>query len=213
MPTIIESPSNMYLRSNRSSPRLLAVGLCVLLCMHKVTCQVISDDSIVFSTMAGWKDMRSCVTCAFGGVSCSSEVLKRAGCETNKCLCKSSLLGEVVKDIGELALSYCSNYDDQKTATSFMLAYCSQKGYTSIGSVVEAPETTGQATETIGAFIATTTVTAVVTVLVSAAPMQRALHHSFVLVSAVMMAVLGSGLWFVKNQRLMGDDFARHHDA
>ncbi|KAI1116510.1 hypothetical protein F5Y14DRAFT_449023 [Nemania sp. NC0429] len=80
--------------------------------------QAIQDDSIAYTTLSGWGDMR-----AFG-------------CKTNACLCRPITLEEGVEFIDQKVVSLCSNYDDQKTATDFLLRYCSNHGYTSVGTPV-----------------------------------------------------------------------------
>jgi hypothetical protein len=113
------------------------------------------------TTQAGWNHLRACVKCllVFNAGICNVGMLVAniVGCETNNCLCRPSILGEAIEVFGDEALQLCSNYDDQRTATSFLSQYCANKGYTSIEypSTVAA-ETTGASTVTAPVF---TTVT------------------------------------------------------
>ncbi|KAI0424825.1 hypothetical protein F5Y09DRAFT_347339 [Xylaria sp. FL1042] len=99
--------------------------------------QAIPDDSVLNFSICGAGDFLNGVV----------------DCETNACLCRPSTLEEGVEFIDEKVMSLCSNYDDQSTATDFLLRYCSAHGNTSVGT----------AAEPTGAFLtATVTVTQIV---------------------------------------------------
>ncbi|CAG9988721.1 unnamed protein product [Clonostachys byssicola] len=115
--------------------------------------QALDKDEVVWTTQSGWKDMKTCAKCKFDYLFCNwpGSLQGDIGCSTNACMCRASTLGQTLKKVSESVLSACSNYDDQRDATSFLIAYCSDKGYTSIGSAVIASST--------GAFTVTETVT------------------------------------------------------
>ncbi|KAI9148170.1 rhamnogalacturonyl hydrolase [Paramyrothecium foliicola] len=50
-------------------------------------------------------------------------------------------LGEAIDVIDEEVVSACSNYDDQRAATSFLKAYCSGRGFSSIANAIPATTT------------------------------------------------------------------------
>jgi hypothetical protein len=127
--------------------------------------QAVDKDEVVWTTQSGWNDMKTCAKCKFDYLFCNwpGNLQGDIGCSTNACMCRASTLGQTLKKVSDSVLSACSNYDDQRDATSFLIAYCSDKGYTSIGSAVIASST--------GAFTVTETVTVSVvtqTVFVSA---------------------------------------------
>lgn len=115
--------------------------------------QAVDKDQVVWTTQSGWKDMKTCAKCNFDYLFCNwpGNLQGDIGCSTNACMCRASTLGQTLKKVSDSVLSACSNYDDQRDATSFLIAYCSDKGYTSIGSAVIASST--------GAFTVTETVT------------------------------------------------------
>lgn len=127
--------------------------------------QAVDKDEVVWTTQSGWNDLKTCAKCKFDYLFCNwpGNLQGDIGCSTNACMCRASTLGQTLKKVSDSVLSACSNYDNQRDATSFLIAYCSDKGYTSIGSAVIASST--------GAFTVTETVTVSVvtqTVLVSA---------------------------------------------
>ncbi|KAJ8132764.1 hypothetical protein O1611_g863 [Lasiodiplodia mahajangana] len=126
-------------------------------CARYAAAQVIEDASIVYTTVGGWDDMRACARCPFQvryNICGAGDFLNDAiGCMTNACLRRASTLEEAVEFIDERVISLCSNYDDQSTASEFLVRYCSTHGYTSVGTA---------ATPT-GAFL-TTTVTVTKTI-------------------------------------------------
>ncbi|KAI0112525.1 hypothetical protein GGR51DRAFT_557108 [Nemania sp. FL0031] len=103
-----------------------------------VAAQVIEDDSIVYTTVSGWEDMRACARCPFRvtyNICGAGDFVNDAiGCVTNACLCRASTLEQAIEFVDEKVLSLCSNYDDQSTASEFLLRYCSTHGYTSVGT-------------------------------------------------------------------------------
>ncbi|CAH0046620.1 unnamed protein product [Clonostachys solani] len=105
--------------------------------------QAVNNDEVVWTTQSGWNDMKKCARCKFDYVFCNwpGSLQGDIGCNTNACMCRASTLGQTLKKVSDSVLSACSNYDDQRDATSFLIAYCSDKGYTSIGSAVIASST------------------------------------------------------------------------
>ncbi|KAJ3578501.1 hypothetical protein NPX13_g2065 [Xylaria arbuscula] len=158
--------ATMRTRTHRSlkrvSPKTLLLQV-LLLSLGTASAQAISDDSIVYTTLSGWNDMRACARCPFQvnfSICGAGDVLNDVlGCQTNACLCRPSTLGEAVEVIDEKVISLCSNYDDQSTATDFLLRYCSEHGYTSVETAAASP--TG------ASLTAITTVTATVTEIVA----------------------------------------------
>lgn len=160
-----------------ATPRLLVAFpfaiLLLLLLVGPRHCvgQAIDADQIIFTTQPGWVDMKACAKCPFlinfSVCNVGNDISNRVGgCLTNACLCRASTLGQAVDILGEEVLSLCSNYDDQRTATSFLLAYCSVHGYTSVGSAVLTTETGAC---TVAAVTQTVTVATTVTVSGAAA--------------------------------------------
>ncbi|KAI0509192.1 hypothetical protein F5B22DRAFT_649241 [Xylaria bambusicola] len=136
----------------------------LILALCTASAQIISDDSIVYTTLAGWRDMRACAQCPFRGNAhdCHGELVDVVvGCQTNACLCRPSTLEQAVDSIDEQVLSLCSNYEDQRTATDFLLRYCSDHGYTSVATASVSP--TGACLTAAAAAAATVTVTEIVT--------------------------------------------------
>lgn len=178
-----------------AAPRLLVTShLTILLLLlltdaRRCTAQAINADQIIFTTQPGWIDMRSCARCPFvvdfGVCNIGNDISGRAGCNTNACLCRPSTLGEAVSILGSEVLALCSNYDDQRTATSFLIAYCSAHGYTSVGSAVFATET-GACTIT----AATRTVTVTATIRVSGAAAFPMWSSGIFLVTVSALALL-----------------------
>ncbi|KAI3335436.1 hypothetical protein F4824DRAFT_156785 [Ustulina deusta] len=130
----------------RPNPALELVSLSItqlLISARNVAAQAIPDDSIVYTTLSGWGDMRACARCPFqvnfGLCSVGDALNDELGCMTNACLCRPSTLEEAVEFIDERVISLCSNYDDQATATSFLLRYCSAHGYTSVATATSPP--------------------------------------------------------------------------
>jgi FtsH-binding integral membrane protein len=158
----------------------------ILICASlSVDAQQIESDTIDFTTIQIWDDLRSCLkdvfnTCGFLG-GCRDNVALEVGCQTNACLCRASTLGEAVEDAMDLSMSYCSNYDDQSSATSILTSYCSVRGYTSI--VAPTIVTTGASTVTITTAESTETVTATATVT-TAVPTETVIVSSSALLSA-----------------------------
>ena len=107
--------------------RIVIIWLSLWSCL--VHSQVIDPDTIVFTTIAIWPDLRSCLQCCF---QCNGAVQYYVGCTTNACLCRPDTLGQAVAFIGPLALSECSDFQDSSSAISILTAYCAAKGYTSI---------------------------------------------------------------------------------
>uniref|UniRef100_A0A0B7KEP4 Extracellular membrane protein CFEM domain-containing protein n=1 Tax=Bionectria ochroleuca TaxID=29856 RepID=A0A0B7KEP4_BIOOC len=107
--------------------------------------QAVDKDEVVWTTQSGWNDMKTCAKCKFDYLFCNwpGNLQGDIGCSTNACMCRASTLGQTLKKVSDSVLSACSNYDDQRDATSFLIAYCSDKGYTSIGSAVIASSTDG----------------------------------------------------------------------
>ena len=163
----------------RSLAQLPVFVVIFVAAIQKCIAQVVQDDAIVYTTQPGWIDMRVCAKCPFGvnDGRCAyvSKINDRIGCDTNACLCRASTLGQAVGWVAEDVLSICSNYDDQATATNFLLAYCSDKGYTAVGSSVPA-ETTGASSLTATATV-TKAVVATKTVILSAAASSRHKHN------------------------------------
>ncbi|KAI1360337.1 hypothetical protein F5Y08DRAFT_343771 [Xylaria arbuscula] len=165
----------MRIRTHRSlkraSPKTLLLQV-LLLSLGTASAQAISDDSIVYTTLSGWNDMRACARCPFQvnfSICGAGDVLNDVlGCQTNACLCRPSTLGEAVEVIDEKVISLCSNYDDQSTATDFLLRYCSEHGYTSVETAAASP--TG------ASLTAITTVTATVTEIVATQTIFRSIE-------------------------------------
>ncbi|KAH7310627.1 hypothetical protein B0I35DRAFT_463237 [Stachybotrys elegans] len=111
--------------------------------------QAIADDEINFPSQPGWNDMRACARCYFDSSTCNwfYDLTTDLGCINNACICRASTLGQAIENISSGILSACSNYDDQATATDFMKAYCSDRGYTSVGSAVPAEATVSSLTD------------------------------------------------------------------
>lgn len=144
-----------FLHSTRNISIFTATPLILFACLfHPSNSQAVPDDSIVFTTQAGWNDMRACAKCPLqfnaGFCNIGYLIVNIVGCETNACLCRASTLGEAIDVYSDEALELCSNYDDQRTATSFLSQYCADKGYTSIdyGNSNVASKTTGAYTTT-----------------------------------------------------------------
>lgn len=134
--------------------QLFVLGALLSCAEIQICAQQIASDTIDFSTIEIWDDLRSCLkdvfnTCGFLG-GCRDNVALEVGCQTNACLCRASTLGEAVGDASNLAISYCSNYDDQSSATSILTSYCSVRGYTSI--VAPTTVTSGASTITVTAY-------------------------------------------------------------
>lgn len=156
---IADIASNVYTASVFAVCSLL-YGLVIL---HPVAGQAIDNDKIDFTKMSGWNDLRRCVKCIMW--DCGN-LLRGVGCETNACLCRPSTLGEAVKKASDEVLSYCSNFDDQSTATSILTSYCSAKGYTGIQSPVLVTST-GASTVTVTTAASVRTIRATTTILSS----------------------------------------------
>ncbi|KAI1171016.1 hypothetical protein F4777DRAFT_83080 [Nemania sp. FL0916] len=178
----------------RSSSRSLNLILLTVIhsllsiCIRTVAAQAIQDDSIVYTTLGGWGDMRACARCPFQvnfGICGVGDFLNDAvGCMTNACLCRPSTLEEAVEFIDERVISLCSNYDDQSTATDFLLRYCSTHGYTLVGT---------PATPTGAFFTATVTVTkTVVTQTVFRSGARTSLSTDLSVFSVAVVWLLGS---------------------
>jgi hypothetical protein len=105
----------------------LSVLLFALMTTNSGTTQSTAGDYIVFTTQPGWADLTECVQCYF---ACDLNITGDAGCGTNACLCKDSGLEIALDELLTGVLYDCQNTYDQQEATSFLLAYCSDKGYT-----------------------------------------------------------------------------------
>lgn len=159
---------------------LLFAFLRVFVFVVSVQSQAIDPDTIDFSNIKIWKDLRSCLQSVFNYYPIQWEI----GCGTNACLCRPDILGLAIVDAAALAMSRCSDIQDQSSATSIVIAYCSTRGYTSIvyPSVVS---TTGASTVTVTAaahtFTVPTTVTvfATVTQTIRVSGASRAFHLSY----------------------------------
>jgi hypothetical protein len=80
-------------------------------------------------------------------------------CETNKCFCRPSRLGSALEELPGFVLEACQNYDDVAEATSFLLAYCSDRGYTEVETPVPAtPTGAWTVTETVAVATVTQTI-------------------------------------------------------
>ncbi|VUC32653.1 unnamed protein product [Clonostachys rosea] len=124
--------------------KLPLLGLLLLSFLVKGSvAQAVDNDEVVWTTQSGWNDMKKCARCKFDSGFCNwpGTLQGEVGCSTNACMCRASTLGQTLKKVSDSVLSACSNYDDQRDATSFLIAYCSDKGYTSIGSAVIASST------------------------------------------------------------------------
>ncbi|CAH0019810.1 unnamed protein product [Clonostachys rhizophaga] len=121
----------------------LLVLLLLSLLLNDCRAQAVDKDEVVWTTQSGWNDMKTCAKCKFDSLLCNwpGNLQGDIGCSTNACMCRASTLGQTLKKVSDSVLSACSNYDDQRDATSFLIAYCSDKGYTSIGSAVIASST------------------------------------------------------------------------
>jgi hypothetical protein len=98
-------------------------------------------DSIVFTTQPGWADLTECVQCYF---ACDLNITGDAGCGTNACLCQDSGLEFALDELLTGVLVDCQNTHDQQEATSFLFAYCSDKGYTDAVMVSAPASLTGR---------------------------------------------------------------------
>jgi hypothetical protein len=94
--------------------------------------QAIDPDTIVFTTIAIWPNLRTCLQTCFIPNYNINDVQNEVGCQTNACLCRPDTLGQGVAYVGPLALSVCSDIQDSSSAISILTAYCAAKGYTSI---------------------------------------------------------------------------------
>lgn len=99
--------------------------------------QAIDQDSIDYTIIPGWKDLSRCVSQdCFGDGSCTAAGCygpnNHVRCNTNKCMCRPSLLYKALQYVVDCARKSCQNLDDVKFANDSMKAYCRIKGYTSI---------------------------------------------------------------------------------
>jgi hypothetical protein len=127
-----------------------------LLYLRHVDAQAINPDLVVWTTIAPWPDLRSCLQYSLNGYGFPS-IQGQVGCSTNACLCRPDTLGLAEQSLSSIVQQECSDLQDISTATSILVSYCSAKGYTSI---IEPTilATTGACTRT-----PTATVTAYVT--------------------------------------------------
>lgn len=188
----------------------LSILFCLLASIHKAASQAVSNDDIVFTTMAGWEDMVGCAQNA------GNNVVASIGCKTNKCFCQPSHLGQALLLYADKVLSDCSNYDDQRTATEFLASYCSEKGYTSIESAVlastSAPDLASiPALQTTGALptVTKTVTTVIIASATSAATLSRCgrtfpgtSSSSPFGIDAAYIATLGLIVWLMIGHRL-----------
>lgn len=134
-------------------PRALIYALCAWLALQQyqlAAAQAIDPDTIVFTTMSLWKDLRVCLQKCFDGFGngYAGNVADDVGCSTNSCLCRADTLGEAIIDVQSRASVSCSDIQDETSATSILIAYCSGKGYTSIVQPTIL-QTTGASTVTV----------------------------------------------------------------
>lgn len=173
---------------------------------HWSTAQRTEDDDIDFPSEPGFDDMRECAACPLRGTGvCSSDddLADLVGCDTNTCLCREDILELAIKDLGDMVISLCSNSNDQKTATNFLSAYCSNKGYTMTGSPATASATGASVvtvTETVNAAASST---AVETIVSSAGSSLAPMGWKTFYVSTALAALLCPGVTLVIWRRLI----------
>src|SRR5437016_2515115 len=85
--------------------------------------QAINPDLVVWSTISQWGDLRACLQFCFTGGVFDSSIHGAVGCTTNACLCRADTLGNAEVILASEALSRCSDFQDQCTATSILLSY------------------------------------------------------------------------------------------
>jgi hypothetical protein len=120
---------------------LLFLGV-LISSFSKSNAQAIDPDLVVWTTVAGWKDLKYCLQ------ECLNQAPYDVGCKTNACLCRPDTQGLALQSLSSRALSTCSDYQDQSTAVSMLTAYCDAKGYTSSIIAPTVLQTTGACTFT-----------------------------------------------------------------
>jgi hypothetical protein len=120
-----------------------------------VNAQAINPDTVVFSTIAIWQDLRTCLQSCFDAYY---GIQYNVGCKTNACLCRPDTLGQAVVSISERASSTCQALQDISSATSILTSYCSVKGYTSIiqPTILASGSCTAASTQTVTAYVTQT---------------------------------------------------------
>lgn len=189
--------------TNRAAMALL-VALLLLYSLPFVRGQATDPDTIDFTTMPSWKDLRYCLQCQFNSQSgCWYPMITgESGCGTNACICRADIMGKMIPEVSSAAQKACSDLDDASMAVSLYTAYCSTKGYTQIVKPTIL-QTTGAFTVTVTATTGAATVTA--TVHTSEAGLTVVTPPLATAATAMMvtMAVVGTPfLWMLYRQRL-----------
>lgn len=133
----------------------------VFLVSSLVSAQV-KDETIDFGDFKPYADLKRCLKAVFTvdyPINDGKHVPVELGCTTNACLCRPDTLAEAIELGGSKAAEFCSNTNDQKSATSIFTAYCSEHGYTAVPALPT--ETPSGATVTV---YADTTTAALATV-------------------------------------------------
>jgi len=119
--------------NRRNHARLWLLANLVAFLIHGINSQAIDPDLVVWTTVAGYSSWTTCLKQTLAGAGYNYKAIEYyVGCEVNSCLCRPNLLGKGIGILADRVLSRCSDFQEQSSATSILIAYCSAKGYTSI---------------------------------------------------------------------------------
>lgn len=121
------------------STLLLTITLYTLCLLQSATGQAIDEDTIDYTIIPGFNDLRSCVRACFGTCCNGSGPDYHLGCLTNQCMCRPSELFTALQYVVDCAREGCKNFDDIQLANDSMIAYCRIKGYTKIQAATLLP--------------------------------------------------------------------------
>lgn len=152
------SPTYPVMRHRASEILHLTTIIVFLSLSRPAIAQAIDPDSVDYTVIPGWADLRGClrVDCFNNGPgSCTAESCNgpnnAVGRTTNQCTCRPSLLYQGLQYVVKCARKNCQNLDDVQLANDSLRTYCSIKGYTSVGALTLLPGD-ASATDTAGAY-------------------------------------------------------------